>query len=296
MPEHNEVWLVERITASIGDDYYLDRGEEKGIKEEAASKGFAFRDVERILARELDKLGAVCERVLVDRLDELLHQYTDKDKYLDGAEERDALDKVLQPAPGKKKGLDPRIAKEYVDSFCEVNGVRRKGQGNRRVLIGMLGIAVLAVVTFVAVYIMRDKQQTEPRIVKDTTVVDSSAYSVGETDRAEINDLLRRATQYVDEARYTDPPERSAKACIDRIKAIDPKGQYKGQEVAALIDRIVNEYVMLAQKSYESKDLESTRKWLDRAKLFNKAAEVLREKEREFGLVSAIEAQPAGRK
>ena len=124
MNQNDQAWLENRVHAAVDDDFYLDRDEEKRVKEEAAAKGIAVKDTDLVIRTELDKVGAVCERILLDELDRLLHQFTDNDKRLDGKEERDALDKVLALAPGKKKGLDPRVAEDYVNSFCRVNGVR----------------------------------------------------------------------------------------------------------------------------------------------------------------------------
>jgi len=103
MNASDQTWLENRISASIDDDWYLDREEEKRIKEEATARNIAVNDIERILRLELDKKGAVSERILLDELERLLHQFTDNDKYLDAKEERDALDKVLIPTPKKKK-------------------------------------------------------------------------------------------------------------------------------------------------------------------------------------------------
>lgn len=273
----DQAWIENRIYAAVADDFYLDRDEEKRIKEEGSARGITVSDIERVLRRELDKHSAVSERILIDELDRLLHQFTDSDKYLDSKEERDALDKVLAPASGKKKGLDPRVAKEYVDSFCQVNGVRRAG--SRKWLIPVGVVAALVVLGVTAVYYLL------PRQITQTIMADTGAYSLSPQDRTEIDDLLRRAAQYVDQAQYTDPPERSAKACLDRIKTLDLRGQYRSVEVKSLVDKIVDQYIALAQKSYNARDSESTKKWLERAKLFNKNSEVIHEKEREFGIV-----------
>ena len=268
MNASDKTWLENRISASISDDFYLDRDEEKRIKEEASARNILIKDLDYVLLIELDKQGAVSERLLLDELDRLLHQFTDNDKYLDPKEERDALDKVLVPAPKKKKGLDPRVAKEYADSFCQVNGVRRAG--GRKWIIPVIAGVVLVVIAVVALL---------PRI--------SGTYNLLVQDKSEIDDLFYRASQYVEQSQYTDPPEKSAKACIDRIKALDPKGTYRDKEISALIDKITGRYIALAQKSFSENDLEGAKKWLGRATLFNKNSEIIRDKEREFGIVKS---------
>ena len=113
----------------------------------------------------------------------------------------------------------------------------------------------------------------------------SSALVTGE-DKVEIDDLIRRANQFVEMAQYTDPPEKSAKSCLDKIKQIDPGEQYRGADVRAISSAIVNHYIALAEISHSARDRSGTEKWLERAKLLNADREVIRETERRLGLLS----------
>lgn len=282
MNQVDRQWIENRVHAAVDDDYYLDRDEEKRIKEEAAAKGISAKDIELVIRAELDKLGAVCERVLVDELDRLLHQFTDNDKRLDRKEERDALDKVLTPGGGKKKGLDPRVAEEYANSFCRVNGVRRDSEKNRAALPFVV-LASVAVLAFAAVFVLRGKETV--KTVVETRVVDSSDAVLTAQDKAEIDDQIRRAVHFVGQAQYTDPPEKSAKACLDVIHQLDPKARYRAEEVHVLADKIVEHYLALADKSHAAKDYSAVSRWLDRAKLIGAEIELIREKEREFGVL-----------
>jgi len=283
MNPNDQAWLKNRVHAAVDDDFYLDRDEEKRIKEEAAARSIAVKDTELVLRSELDQVGAVCERVLLDELDRLLHQFTDNDKRLDGKEERDALDKVLTPASQKRKGLDPRVAEEYVNSFCKVNGVRRDTETKRWVvpLVAFAVVAALAVFGFVATRGEKTVVQTKV----ETKVVDSAAVILTDKDKGEIDDQLRRAAQFVEKAQYTDPPEKSAKACLDAIRQIDPKGQYRGDDVRSVSNKIVDHYLALADKSHAAKDVPGMTRWLERAKLMGAGSEVIREKERALGIV-----------
>lgn len=289
MNQADRTWLENRILAAVDDDFYLDRDEEKRIKEEGSSKGIGIKDIELVVRTELDKLGAVCERLLIDDLERLLHQFTDSDRKLDGKEERDALDKVVRPAAGKKKGLDPRVAEEYVNSFCKVNGVVRSTERNKRLLpVALVSGAVLVAAAVVFLVVKKDPEKVVETKVVERTVVetrDAPAAHLTAEDKAEIDDQLRRAAQFVESAQYTDPPERSAKACLDRIRMIDAAGQYRGAEVKALSKRIVDYYIDLATRSHAARDMNGTVKWLDRAKLMNANMEVIRDKEREFGII-----------
>ena len=270
----DKAWLENRIYAAIGDDFYLDRDEEKRIKEEASAKGFPVRDMEVLLRVELEKYGAVSERMLEDELEELLRQFTDNDKLLDKKEERDALDKVVIPAPGKKKGLDPRVAEDYVKSFCLANGIKRSSISNNKTVIA--AVVILALLVVVAIFSFRSSS---------FSVGGSSNVVLNAKDKSLIDDQIRRATQFVQKAQYTDPPENSAKACLDQIKQTDPSGQYRGDEVKAISSKIVRHYLAMADKSYRSGDKESARKWVKRARLMDADRELIIEKEKDLGLV-----------
>ena len=278
MNQADQAWLENRVQAAVDDDFYLDRDEEKRIKEEGAAKGIAIKDIEFVVRAELDKSGSVCERILLDELERLLHQFTDNDKELDNKEERDALDKVLNAAPGKKKGLDPCVAEEFVHAFCKVNGVKRTTDSKGK-LIPIIAVVVVLVAIIIGYSVMK-----KPTVV--TKVINGGAVvQLKDNDRAEIDDYIRRATQYVEKSQYTDPPEKSAKACLDSIKQIDPNGQYKGDEVKAIASKIVGHYISLADKRFAAGDKESTIKWIERAKLLNADMETIREKERAYGLI-----------
>ena len=291
MNQSDQDWLKNRVAAAVDDDFYLDRGEEKRIKEEGAARGIVSREIELIVREQLDEYSAVSERALIEEFDRLLHQFTDNDKKLDLQEERLAFNKVVNPAAGKKAGLDPRVAEEYVTSFCKANGASRstdtkKWLGSQTGLI-LVALAVVGVAVFFA---MRPAKEVNPAAavaVQETRPADTKAVRLNENDRSEIDDQLRRAALYIEKAQYTDPPESSAKASLDQIRQIDPDGQYRGEEVKGLASKIVDHYIKLAEKSAASSDLGAAAKWLARAKLLNRDREVILEKERALGLVKA---------
>ena len=285
-------WLKNRVAAAVDDDYYLDRGEERRIKEEAAARGIVSREIELVIREQLDEYSAVSERALVEELDRLLHQFTDNDKKLDQKEERLALSKVVNKAPGKRAGLDPRIAEEYVASFCKANGASRSTDTKKwlgsQVGLVIVAVAVVGAVIFFAMRSSKDVQAPSTVVqVNESRAVDTKAVKLNEGDRSEIDDQLRRASLYIERAQYTDPPESSAKASLDQIRQIDPDGQYRGEEVKGLASKIVDHYIKLAEKSAASNDLGAAAKWLARAKLLNRDREVILEKERALGLVKA---------
>lgn len=286
-------WLKNRVAAAVDDDFYLDRGEERRIKEEGAARGIVSREIELVIREQLDEYSAVSERALVEELDRLLHQFTDNDKKLDQKEERLALSKVVHAASGKRVGLDPRIAEEYVSSFCKANGASRSTD-TKKWLGSQAGLVLIAIAVVGAVIFFATRQSKEVAMpgamvqVNESRAVDTTkAVKLNEGDRSEIDDQLRRASLYIERAQYTDPPESSAKASLDQIRQIDPEGQYRGEEVKGLASKIVDHYIKLAEKSAASNDLGAAAKWLARAKLLNRDREVILEKERALGLVKA---------
>jgi len=280
----DQEWLNNRIAAAVADDFYLDRGEEQRIKEESAARGISTRDCELVLREQLDAHAAVSERLLIAELDRLLHQFTDRDKKLDPKEERDALGKVVTKAAGKKAGLDPRVAEEYVSTFCKANGAKRSTDTPTWLLPA--GAAVLVAVVAIGAIVMRKGEAPVQQAGGDAPAAHQVAGGVrlNANDKAEIDDQLRRAQQYVEAAQYTDPPEKSAKACLDQIKGIDPEGAYRGAEVKALSSRIVTHYLALADGSARAKDMQGAEKWLARARLLRSDRELILEKERALGL------------
>lgn len=291
MNQSDQDWLKNRVAAAVDDDFYLDRGEEKRIKEEGAARGIVSREIELIVREQLDEYSAVSERALIEEFDRLLHQFTDNDKKLDLQEERLAFNKVVNPAAGKKAGLDPRVAEEYVTSFCKANGASRstdtkKWLGSQTGLI-LVALAVVGAIIFFAMRPAKEENPATAVQVKETRAVDTKAVRLNENDRSEIDDQLRRAALYIEKAQYTDPPESSAKASLDQIRQIDPDGQYRGEEVKGLASKIVDHYIKLAEKSAASSDMAAAAKWLARAKLLNRDREVILEKERALGLVKA---------
>jgi hypothetical protein len=275
MDTRDRGWLENRVHAAVDDDFYLDRDEEKRIKEEASSRGIPIRDIELVIREELQKTESVSERQLLDDLDRLLHQFTDDDKFLDRKEERDAFDQVVRAAPGKRKGLDPRVAEDYVASFCRVNGLRRQTEPNagksRLLLPALAALILLAVIVGVV-------------LSRGPTTHARGQSQISQADKDDIDGHLKRAAEYVERAQYTNPPERSAKAELDAIRQADPDRTYRTDDVAGLQHKIVDHYLTLARKSAHGGEKEAAAQWLGRAKLLGVDSEQIDQEARELGV------------
>lgn len=286
MNKADQSWLENRVSAAVDDDFYLDRDEEKRIKEEGTARGILIKDIDLIIKSALDEVGAVSERVLLNELDRLLHQFTDNDQELDPKEERDALDKVMRLSSGKKAGLDPRVAEDYVHSFCKSNGITRttdKGKFELLFTSKGVGVAIICILILVGSYMFlfagkhSNDASTGANAVTQTNLTD--------VEKAEIDDLLKRTAMFIDQGQYTDPPEKSAKANLDAIHKLDPTGQYQADKVKNLEEVVVEHYLALAEKSYSKGDIQSVTKWLGRAKLFSRSTESIIDAERKYGLL-----------
>jgi hypothetical protein len=275
MDAEQRSWLENRLHAAVDDDFYLDREEEKRIKEEAASRGLAIREIETAIQTELKKSGSVSERQLVDELERMLHQFTDDDRLLDRKEERDAFDHVVRPATGKHKGLDPQVAEAHVASFCRVHGIRRQ-TGPRAFSPVLLGGIVAAVLIAIAAFAIARSGGTKEAI--------GSPAALSQADKARIDDDIRQASQYVEQAQYTDPPERSAKAMLDDIGLLDPRSSYRSGDVNSIKRQIVDHYLALADRSVGQHDLDGAKRWLDRARLLKANDEGIHEKAKQLHL------------
>lgn len=272
----DRTWLENRLHAAVDDDFYLDRDEEKRIKEEGASRGIGIREIETTIQAELKESGSVSERQLLDEFERMLHQFTDDDKLLDAKEERDAFDHVVQPAAGKRKGLDARVAEDYVASFCKVNGVRRSSDRRSSPALMIGGVAALLAIALLAFLLLHGNG--------GGTLASPAAHSLTAADRSEVDAHIRQADQYVQQAQYTDPPEQSAKAELDEIAQIDPTAAYRADDVNAIKRRIVDHYLTLAERSARAHDANDARRWLGRARLMKTDSEGIEEKARSIGL------------
>lgn len=279
MDSGDQSWLENRLHAAVDDDFYLDRDEEKRIKEEGASRGIAIREIELTIQSELKKTGSVSERQLLEELERLLHQFTDDDKYLDAKEERNAFDHVVLPAGGKRKGLDPRLAEEYVASFCKVNGIRRSSDRRFSPMLLGAGILTVLILALLASIALRNGKTGE-------IVAGHTARALVATDRTEVDRHLRQAEQYIEQAQYTDPPERSAKAELDEISQIDPDATYREEEVNGLKRRIVEHYLALAEQSVDAHNLDGARRWIERARLLKVDKEGIDDRARTLGIAN----------
>jgi hypothetical protein len=260
------------VENAIGTDYYLDTGEEREILLQSGREGVPVNDAKRIIKQTLDKFGAVNERELVEELVQLLHQYTDNDKFLDRKERADALAAVVPSRPGKRKGLDPKVANETIDEFCQANSVKQQAAGGK--VTGAI-IAAVAIVVVIGIGLMIYLKNRPTAVVPPVQVSGQvRGESVPKVDRLtpeqkqDIDNLLSQAQVYLRQGFYTDPPEKSVKSCLDRIPTIDPQLTYRKEDIVKLVGETVDKYIRLAEEDSAKGNVEGVRKWIGRARLF----------------------------
>jgi len=118
--------IFAELVSSKPFDGYCSTTERQALVREAQLIGLDPAGAEIVLDFELERRRIANEAVLLQRLESILHQFTDDDKKLDDKERRDALQLACRPAGGCSKGLQYDVAEDYVTRFCRMNGVRVK--------------------------------------------------------------------------------------------------------------------------------------------------------------------------
>ena len=165
----------------------------------------------------------------------------------------------------------------------------RAKQGNPFLLFIIIIVALGAVSVAIYFYMFKEpevKIVTETEVKTVTKVVDPKAKQLSSEEQQKVDTLIVSMKSHIEQGLYTDPPENCAKRDLDAIRIIDPDNTYKKAELDIQISIIVDKYLQLAQKSYMKGDMEKTEKWIKRAKLFYKESEVIREFERDIGLIA----------
>lgn len=108
-------------------DSYCDEGTLKGLIQFGVQTcGLDSKKAEIVLAMELESKSIANEKMLLEELDALLHQFTDVDKKLDEKEKNDAIQFLCKPRAGYTQGLNFDIANRFITTFCRNNRVKVK--------------------------------------------------------------------------------------------------------------------------------------------------------------------------
>lgn len=125
------------VIAARGLTGYCDADERGALLREGERIGLDVATARALLDLTLERSGIANEAVLLERLEKMLRQFTDKDRSLDRKEQSDALQMVCRPAAGFAKGLRADVADRAVIDFCRARGVKIKaGRGG---LFGLFG-------------------------------------------------------------------------------------------------------------------------------------------------------------
>lgn len=118
--------LFSEMLAARPFDAYCSAADRRALLREARLVGLDEDGAEVVLDFELERRRVANEHALLQRLDALLHQFTDGDGRLDEKERRDALQLACRPSAGCSKGLQYDVAEEYLTRFCREHGVKVK--------------------------------------------------------------------------------------------------------------------------------------------------------------------------
>lgn len=118
--------LRKRVGNSVFDGYCDDKTRADLLRQATNDCGVPPDKAQVIIDMELESSGVVNEKKLLAELEQMLRQFTDKDKKLDPKERSDAMQYVCKARAGYSKGLDYDVAERYIVSFCRANSVKIK--------------------------------------------------------------------------------------------------------------------------------------------------------------------------
>jgi hypothetical protein len=105
--------------------------------------------------------------------------------------------------------------------------------------------------------------RTPPPAVPAAAPVTATGRVLTDADRAEIRRLLRAATFAITDGELTDPPERSALTCYDRVLLIDPENPEARYGIQAIVDRLID----LGRRAAEQRKFDEAERILTQAML-----------------------------
>jgi len=106
--------IIEGLTFNLGSDKKI---EVEGYK-------YTEERIESVLDQEFDAVGtAVKERVLLEKLNNLLSQNTQDDGWFDDKEKNIVLRLITSPEPGKRAGLKRSVALQTITRYCGKNKI-----------------------------------------------------------------------------------------------------------------------------------------------------------------------------
>lgn len=115
-----------RIGTRVFDSYCDSATRSDLLRQAVTDCGLTVEKAEIIIDMEFESSSIVNEKKLLNELDAMLHQFTDKDKKLDSKERNDSMQFVCKARPGYSKGLKYDLAERYTTDFCRAHRVKVK--------------------------------------------------------------------------------------------------------------------------------------------------------------------------
>ena len=272
---------VRDMIAGASPDGYIDSEEEREIMVEA-SKGGLGRKFDSIMTEECIKYHIVREKTAKGQLNSYLQKNCGAGKLSKkqvGAASRYAH--TLVPEGNENPDEAWAQLKELVFDPALKGRIKKSGAP----IIIAIVIAVIAIGSGLF-FRMNNKEVVGKVIVKEKRVVVSPKIKeLSQAEQEKIDNLIASMQSHIEQGLYTDPPENCAKTDLDAIRVVDPAFSYRKAGIESEVSRIVDRYIDLAKKDHARGKLERTKKWIARAKLFHRESEVIRDYEREIGLV-----------
>jgi hypothetical protein len=268
--------LREQWIAAAVKDGYLDEEERRQLQGKAAEFGLGGR-FDEILRDEMykTKMFVVAQFCANDIQSYINKNYPrGKERGLTSGEKEEIRKYAKSLVP--ETNADPesstnQLLSEVVDPLLE-----RISDRKLPTWVWVLAASLVLIVAGVIGY------QFLPKNGTGSTEPESLATNLTPKQKEQINALIQSMATNIEAGRYTDPPENCAKKDLDEIRNIDKNRTYKNDEIERQVSIVVDKYVAMARRDCSNRDL--ARKWLGRAKLFNRDSEKITDVERECGI------------
>ena len=275
---------IRQMIAANSDDGYIDVEEERIMATEAGQVGLG-RKFNDIITEECLTYGIVREKTAAGKIHNYLTSHQD---YKDGIKKTDIkkikiwAKRELIPAENKNKQEAGQQLMEKADHIISEIGVTKSTP-----ILAYLG-GVVIILLGVVIYI-----QTRNSVPLINPGVNAGAGFAGSNrpepisalDQQMINKLIEKLAAHVKEGRLTYPPEECATSVLKSIRRIDRDLIYRKNDIEPILSDIVGQYLTWAKRSHKDGDLTETKKWLGRAKLFDRDSELISSFEKKIGLL-----------
>jgi hypothetical protein len=280
----NEKKLREDYIAAASPDGYIDQEEEREIASKAAEFGLGSR-FDSIMTEECLKHNIVREVSVRGQVASFVKKrYGEKSLSKNEVKDiRDYARSLIPDGNGNPEEAEAQLMERVVDAILK--GRVKKGSPVPIIIVTVVALAAIVV----AIFFITKAPEKEVVVKTQIKEVKAKVKPLTQDQKTEVDNLIISMESHIEAGKYTDPPEDCAKQDLDAIRMIDPNLNYRKADIESHISKIIQRYLNLARNAQGSGDMKGVKKWITRAKLFFRDSEVIRDFEKEIGLVKSTE-------